>query len=265
MKSWLWLLCALLIALPLRAGDWRDTLSSSQAGKFPPPRPMKAVYRFGWSGMTAAEAKFDLVKAPRGQIKLSMTTKTTGIVRTMWRMDSDHTAYCQAATLRPIRFEQKEVYKDETEATKAEFSEEGVRRTTVVTPLKGPQEKEKKFKFPGVFDLQTGLFFVRSQRLQPGDHYRFVVYPSTSAYYADIEVLGREKLKIAGGSYDAVKCQVRLQGVTKKYALAPHKKFKRAMAWLSDDRDRLLLRIEAEVFVGSVWAELQSVEFETKP
>ena len=153
----------------------------------------------------------------------------------------------------------------ETEATQADFFAEEVRLTTCVTPLKGPQEKEKRFKFPNVFDLQTGLLFVRSQRLQAGDRYRFIVYPSTSAYYADIEVLGREKLKVASGSYDAIKCQVRLQGVTKKYELAPHKKFKRAYAWVSDDRDRVLLKIEAEVFVGSVWAELQSIEFEPKP
>jgi hypothetical protein len=31
---------------------------------------------------------------------------------------------------------------------------------------------------------------------------------------------------------------------------------------MSDDPDRLLLKIEAQIFVGSVFAELQSVEFE---
>jgi hypothetical protein len=265
MKAWLWLLGALLIALPAGAADWREALSPAQAGKFPPPRPMKAVYRFGWSGMTAAEAKFDLAKAPRGQLKLSMTTKTTGIVRTMWRMDSEHTAYCQSATLRPIRFEQKEVYKDETEATKAQFTDKEVRRTTIVTPLKGPQEKEKKFKFPNTFDLQTGLFFVRSQRMQAGDEYRFVTYPGRIPYYAEVKVVGREKIKVDSGSYDAIKCRLSLQAVTKQMELAAHKKFKNAYAWFSDDKDRLLLKIEADVFVGSVWAELQSVEFEPKP
>jgi hypothetical protein len=263
-KRWL-LLVACLVALPGWAGDWGETLSPPQPGKFPPPRPLKAVYRFGWSGVTAAQASFDLSKAPRGQFQLSMNTRTIGFTRTLWRMDTQHTALCQVATLRPIRLQQTEVYKDETEATLAEFSPEGVVRQTRVTPLKGPQEKEKRFKFPNVFDLQTGMLFVRSQRLQAGDRYRFVVYPSTSAYFAEIEVVGREKLKVAGVSYDAIKCQVRLQGVTKKFELAPHKKFKRAFAWLSDDRDRLLLRIEAEIFVGSVWAELQSVEFEPKP
>ncbi len=258
------LLLAWLLAVPAWAGDWRETLSAPKPGRFPPPRPLQAVYRFGWSGVTAAQANFDLSKAPRGQLRLAVTTQTIGFVRTLWRMDTQHTALCQAATLRPIRLQQTEIYKDETETTQAVFSPESVVRQTRVTPLKGPQEKEKRFKMPNVFDLQTALLFVRSQRLQAGERYRLVVYPSTSGYFAEIEVLGREKLKVAGGSCDAIKCQVRLQGVTKKYALAPHKKFKRAFAWLSDDRDRLLLKIEAEIFVGSVWAELQSVKFEPK-
>lgn len=254
----------LLCVLPAWAVDWRDTLSSPQPGKFPPPRPMKAVYAFGWSGVTAAEAKFDLAKAPRSQFRLDMNTRTIGLARTLWRMDTQHTALCHISTLRPITLQQTEIYKDETEESQVKFSAQDVRRTTRVTPLKGPQEKEKRLKLPNVFDLQTALFFVRSQRMSPGETYRFVVYPSTSPYYAEIEVVGREKVKVASGSYEAIKCQVRLQRLTKKLELAPHKKFKRAFAWVSDDRDRLLLRIEAEVFVGSVWAELQSVEFEPK-
>jgi hypothetical protein len=256
---------AFVWAFPAAAADWRDTLSPPTPGRFPQPRPLKAVYRFGWSGVTAAEAKFDLSRSAHGQYRLSMNTQTIGFARSLWQMDSQHSAVCQAATLRPIRLQQTEKYKNETETTEAVFTADEVRRQTHVTPLKGPQEKEKRFKFPNVFDLQSGLLYVRSQRMTVGDHYRFVVYPSTSPYLADIEVLGREKLKAAGTTYNAIKCQVRLQGISKKLELTPHKKFKRALAWMSDDRDRLLLRIEAEVFVGSVWAELQSAEFDPKP
>jgi len=266
MKAGLWLLFLCLIALPVRAQeDWRATLSPPEPGKFPPPRPLRAVYRFGWSGVTAAQAKFDFAKVPHGQFRLTMTTQTIGLARTMWRMDSQHTAYCQVATLRPLSLQQTETYKNETKATQATFTPEYVMRITRETPQKGPEPKEKKLKLPNVFDLQTGLFFVRSQRMQEGDHYRFVVYPATSPYYADIEVLGREKVKVATGTHDAIKCQVRLQGISKEFELEPHKKFKNAYAWLSDDKDRLLLRIEAEIFVGSVWCELQSVEFDPKP
>jgi hypothetical protein len=176
-------------------------------------------------------------------------------------MDAEHTAWCSAASLRPIRLEQTETFKGETLATKTEFSDENVRWTTIKTPSKEPPMREHKFKCANVLDLQTGWLFVRSQRLQVGDHYRFVDFPGKGGYLVDVEVLGREKLKVAAGTYDAIKCQVRLQGVTKRLELEPHKKFKRAFAWLSDDPDRLLLKVDAEVFVGSVWCELQSVEY----
>jgi hypothetical protein len=54
---------------------------------------------------------------------------------------------------------------------------------------------------------------------------------------------------------------VQLAKIGKKRDLEPHKKFKRASVWISDDADRLLLRIEASIFVGKVFAELQSVQF----
>lgn len=254
------LLCTLLVG-PTWAGDWRETLTSPQPGKFPPPRPLKAVYRFGWSGIVAAQANFDFSTAPRGQYQLNMTTKTTGLVRALWKLDSQHTACCVASTLRPIRLQQTEAYKSETETTRTTFSPEGARRTTQVTPSTEPPDKEHRFKCPNVFDLQSALLFVRSQRLQEGDKIRLVAFPSKAAYLAEIEVVGREKLKVPAGTYDAIKCQLRLQGINKRLELEPHKKFKRAFAWLSDDGDRLLLKIEAEIFVGSVWTELQSVEF----
>jgi len=257
-----WLLLALcLVTAPLWAGDWRDTLTVAQTGKFPAPRPWKGLYRFGWSGISAAQASFDFAKAPHGQYQLSMSTQTTGVVRTLWRMDSTHTALCSASTLRPVCLRQTEVYKSETENTRADFSAEGVRYLCQETPSKEPPRKERRFKFSNAFDLQTALLFIRSQRLQTGEHYRMVVFPGKGAYLADIDVVGREKLKVPAGSYDAIKFQLRLQEVNKRMELEPHKKFQRASAWLSDDRDRLLLKIEAEVFVGSVWTELQSVEF----
>ncbi|MFL6589525.1 MAG: DUF3108 domain-containing protein, partial [Chthoniobacterales bacterium] len=62
------------------------------------------------------------------------------------------------------------------------------------------------------------------------------------------------------GKFNAIKFDLQLNRI-KDGELQPHRKFRRATAWLSDDADRLVLRIEAQVFVGSVFAELQSVDF----
>jgi Protein of unknown function (DUF3108) len=55
---------------------------------------------------------------------------------------------------------------------------------------------------------------------------------------------------------------LQLSRIGKNRELEPHRKFRRATVWLSDDSDRLLLRIQAQIFVGTVFAELQSVEFD---
>ena len=67
---------------------------------------------------------------PHGQFRLTMTTQTIGLTRTMWRMDSQHTAYCQVATLRPLTLQQTETYKDETKATQVTFTPAWMAATT---------------------------------------------------------------------------------------------------------------------------------------
>ena len=64
------------------------------------------------------------------------------------------------------------------------------------------------------------------------------------------------------GTYNAIKLDLQLNKIGKNRELEPHRKFRRATVWLSDDSDRLLLKIQAQIFVGTVVVELQSVEFE---
>jgi hypothetical protein len=63
------------------------------------------------------------------------------------------------------------------------------------------------------------------------------------------------------GTFSAIKLDLQLNKIGKKRELEPHKKFRRASIWVSDDSDRLLLRVQASIFVGKVFAELQSVRF----
>ncbi len=260
MKTWL-VIAAAVVALTARGADWQDTISPAAPGNFPLPRPVRATYRFGWSALPAADAVFDFTKPKPDEVRLDMSVKTTGAVRTLFRLDAQHTALAQAATLRPISARQTEVYKDETLRTKLDFDDEGVtrsRRSSEPTPGNG---NEKRFKFSPLFDLHTALLWVRSQRLQSGDVYRLVVYPSTAPYLAEIAVGGVEKIKVGGKTYSAFRLGIKLRRVTKKLELQPHSKFKRATAWVSDDSDRMLVKVEAEIFVGSVWVELRKAEF----
>ena len=166
-----------------------------------------------------------------------------------------------AVTLRSVKLYQTESYSSRSFRTTVDYSAQGVKRLRTPTPAGQNPPKVKRFKLGNVHDLHSALLFIRSQRLRDGDTVRLCVYASTSPYLAEVTVLGRSKIATAGREWDAIRCEVKLRAVEKDFSLAPYTKLKRATAWLSDDADRLLLRVEADVFIGSVWAEMKSVEF----
>jgi hypothetical protein len=258
-------ICLLVLATPIAsAASWEATLTASSAPSFPNPRPMHARYGFGWSGFPGATAEVRLTKAAGDRLQLDLNAHTIGLVRSLWKFDANHTSLVDAATLHPVAVTQVENTRRKKTVTDLSFGADGVTSKVTETPGKGP--RVRRFDFRHLFDLQSALLYLRSQSLQERSVQRIVVYPATSAYVATVTVLGRERITVPSGTYNAIKFDLQLSKIGKKGELEPHRKFRRAVAWLSDDPDRLMLRIEAQIFVGTVFAELQSVEFEnTKP
>jgi hypothetical protein len=249
----------LLLGTAAARADWRAELSSPQPGGFPPLRPVKLDYQCGWAGLTAGRVDAEFSHPAADTCELSATAATTGLARALWRLDATHDAHGDLLTLKPLTVRQQEVYRAQTVRTELDFDENGVERFRESTADKNPARR-KRYDFPNLYDLQTAILYVRSQKLDTGDIYRMVVYPGTAPYLATVTVLGRERTKVKAGAYPAIKLDLRLQRVTSDMSLAPHGKFKRATAWLSDDSDRLPLRMNAQIFVGTVWVELAKVE-----
>ena len=243
------------------AENWEATLSKDPIGNFPEMRPLRASYRFGWSGLTAATGDVHFTKPSENKFQLDGTGRTIGFVRALWKLDVSYQAIASAETLRPIETQQIENYRSKKIVTHLTFTSNGVTRAR--TEGKGAAEpKTRQFNFPNLFDLFSAMLYLRSQPLKERAVYRVVAYPATNAYLATVTVVGREKISVHAGSYSAIKLDLRLKRIGKQRQLEPHRKFRRATIWVSDDPERLLLRIEAQVFVGTVFAELQSVSFD---
>lgn len=260
-------ICALALVIlaidrAAAAEDWESTVSPFAPGSFPELRSLHAKYNFGWNGVTAANGEVHFAKTLDGKFRLEASGGTIGIARGLWRFDVKHSGTSDAQTLRPIETSGVETLRKKEVMTKVTFAPDRV--TSVRDERRGSQVKSKtrSFDFPNTFSLDSALLYLRTQRLAEGVAYRFVAYPATTAYLGTINVIGRERLTVPAGSYDAIKIDLRLDKIGKDRKLQPHRKFKRATIWVSDDADRLILRVEAEVFVGSVFAELQAVQFE---
>lgn len=241
--------------------SWEATLTSSPPA-FPNPRPMQARYGFGWSGFPGATADVRLNKTAGDRLQLDVAAHTTGLVRSLWKFDGSHTSIVHGATLHPVEVKQVENVRGKKTVTELSFGQGAVTSKVTETPSKHTGPKVRRFDFANLFDLQSGLLYLRSQPLEERSVQRIVVYPATSAYLATATVLGRERLSVPAGTYNAIKLDLQLSKIGKERQLEPHRKFRRALVWISDDPDRLMLRIEAQIFVGTVFAELQSVEFD---
>ena len=253
------LLSLALVGIGQAAPSWESTLTKDPPGNFPELRPVRTTYYFGWSGFTAGVGDMHFTKTSDKGFQLEATGRTIGLVRAWWKLDASYRGLANAETLRPIESKQTEIYRRKKLVTDLTFTDTGVTRART----EGTNAKTTKpFNFPGLFDLHSALLYLRSQPLNDHSTYRIVVYPATSAYLATITVLNRERVTVRAGTYNAIKIDLQLKRVGKNLELEPHRKFRRATVWISDDANRIPLRIEAQIFVGTVFAELQAMRFD---
>src|SRR6266571_5392980 len=243
------------------APAWESTLTKVPPGNFPELRPVHTIYHFGWSGFTAGTGDMHFSKTADNRFQLEATGRTIGLVRALWKLDANYRGLADAETLRPIESKQTEIYRKKKLITDLSFTNSGVQRTRTEGSGAG-KTSTVPFNFPGLFDLHSAWLYLRSQPLTDHSVYRIAVYPATSAYLTTVTVLGREHVSVRAGNYNAIKGDLQLKRVGKKFELEPHRKFRRATIWISDDENRIPLRIEAQIFVGTVFAELQAVRFE---
>ncbi len=259
--------CAIILlasSTGVLAADWQATLSKEPVGNFPELRPLRASYRFGWSGLTAATGEIHFSRPSNDRFQLEGTGRTIGFVRALWKLDVSQRAVANSQTLAPVETQQTENYRSKKIVTHLTFTNSGVTRVRTEGEGAAARTSTRDFTFPNLFDLHSAALYLRSQPLKEGSVYRLAVYPATNAYLATIKVIGRDKISVRAGTYNAIKFELTLKRVGKHLELEPHKKFRRAIIWVSDDSERLILRIEAQIFVGTVFAELQSMHFDNQ-
>lgn len=248
-------LCAIAVGLILSG-----TVVPLPRGDFPDPRPYKAHYRCGWAAVTAGEIEASVAPHPSGTLEMSAKGGTIGAVRALWGMDFLARSVLNTKTLHCRQSQMRENYRQKMLLTYLRFGEDEVRRLRQPIPADKTPALWKKFVYPGITDLFGGLLTVRSQKLDPGDVYDLVVYSQTAAYLAAAKVVGHETLVLNETRRETIRLDLKLQKLSKKGQIEPYNSYKEGSVWLSNDADRVIVRAKAEIFVGSVWVELTSLE-----
>ncbi len=250
---------------PVTLPAWYSRLSPDVPGTFPPPRLYSANYRVAWSGLEAARVDTEVTSPGDGaQIRTSVHASTTGMARTLYKLDAVHLSVIDRRTFRPQYLDQTEHGSHKDTSTHVDFTADGATRSNrdlTRGKTDDAPHKPRHFAYPGLFDMEGVLLELRSLPLAVGDEKTYLFMTSGSPYLATVKVLGRETVHVRAGGFPSIRCSLQLEKVGKNGSLEPRKGFKSGEAWLSDDANRLLIKAQTDLFIGAVSLELETVKF----
>ncbi len=269
MRTGAGLMC-LLAAAPARAAspapqeDWYGRISPDREAVYRWERGCRASYVLSWNGvLKAGEMEIEIESRDSGRQELRLVSakaqgKSAGLARIFWHYDCKYNSLIDVDTFVPREILYLEEERKDRTRTEVEFEKGRAVCLKRVEQKKDGEvdESRRVFKAPRIHDLTSGILYLRSQPLETGDEMSLVIYPFDTSYLVTFRVLEREPHRTEAGKFAAIKLDLGIEKILKGNRLERYKKFKRATIWISDDAFRMPLEIRAEIFVGSIRAEM---------
>lgn len=209
-------------------------------------------YDLYWIGIYVGRAQ---LKAERKLTDLTITSEvhSTQFISNFYRVED----YAKSVVLggRPHKFRIKQIegkYKSDKET----FFDYQNGSITFVDYLKNKQ-MEHTLREGIYWDVISGFYYLRSMPVIDKENIVVDVFDSNKFIKVQIVILGRETIELRSGKeVETIKAKV----VLKSEGL--FQKIGDIFIWLSDDVERIPLRVETKVPVGRVTAELRDIKIE---
>ena len=213
------------------------------------------TYEFTWEGIPAATGEWTASRCivdGKKVLRAKGTVRTVDHVDMIWKMRGKIEAMVDDDPITPRRFILRKRENSRRRDTTLDFDHQsGTLR--IIRVGKSGRPREYKREITGQYDPVSAAFALRSLKLGKGEKVQIDVQLGRSVYRVDIQVLGREQVKVRAGTYNAIVLSPSVYNLTKD---EPCTGLKSARVWLSDDPQRTVLKAESQIFVGSVCAEL---------
>ena len=193
----------------------------------------------------------------RDCFKVDVYGKTTGLVDWVADINDQWGAYIDTAALVPHisyrKIREGKYRKDEI----INFDHENNKIEAKVLDNKTGQYKEPKYYDapPQVRDLIGGFMFMRTQdfsKVKVKDTIVIEGFFEDTLYKMKVLYMGKETVKVKAGKFNAI---------VLKPVMPRNKLFNgenSITAWFSDDKNRIVLKVSADMFIGSAGVELTS-------
>lgn len=214
----------------------------------------KLKYRLSYSNfLTAGFATMNIKKATnkgREAFHVVGKGKTTGMINWFFKVKDNYETYFYKDTFLPYRFIRQINEGGYTKDKEIFFDQEN----NEVIVIDNEKKNRKTFNTTGkVQDLLSSLYYMRNKDItgfKKGDEINLPIFLDQETMKMKLRFLGREIIKTKFGNIKAAKFRPLVE------AGRVFKEKESVTVWVSDDENKIPLRIKASLSVGSLRADL---------
>jgi len=213
-----------------------------------PVRRELLKYDLYWSGVYVGKAELEAYRG-EGSVTILSKARSAGIIAAFYTVDD----FAQSILLhgQPVffRFRQHEGKKRGTKETRFDYE---TKKISFVHETRNIRS-EHDLTASGIWDILSAFYHVRTQPMEVGKKVGVDVFDSGTFARVGVDVLRKESITVPDvGTFEAIIIRplVETEGLFSKKG--------DIYIWLSDDEQRIPLRVETVVPIGAVTAELRS-------
>lgn len=211
-------------------------------------------YRLKYGFITAAEATIkvqssDMKFDGKPTYKLTVDAKTSGTFDIFYKIRDHYDSYIDKTELTPYFYQEDIREASYRRQDKARFYQDTKKVVANKGTFYGPTNQ--------TFDLVSAYYFARSldiSKLKLNDSFKLNYFLSDEISSLEIQYVGKETIKTKLGNINCLKFSP---------SIKPGRIFKKdskLYLWITDDGNRVPVKAQVEILVGSVTMELRSAE-----
>jgi len=178
--------------------------------------------------------------------------KTTGVISWFFKVKDNYQSYFYKETLQPYRFIRKINEGGYTKDKEILFDHRS--KKAIVKDYKRKTENEYTIN-NNVQDMLSTLYYLRSQdlsKMKAGDEIKLTMFFDQTNYNFKLRLLGREVIRTKFGKVATIKLRPIVQSGR------VFKENESLTVWISDDDNKIPLRIKASLAIGSMRVDLNN-------
>jgi hypothetical protein len=179
--------------------------------------------------------------------------KSTGLLHLFFKVNDKYETYIDRETVRPYRFIRKIDEGGHTKNIQIDFDHEA--GTAVVHDKKHKEKSTVKIE-PSTQDMMSAFYHLRNmvdiETLKLGDEFTLPMFFDKENFDFKLKYLGEEYIKTKFGKVASLKFRPYVQSGR------VFKEEESLTVWISKDKNKIPLRIQAKLAVGSLTADLEA-------